>query len=81
VKTNPSVLKRTAIKGTQHINCLNPDHRTKREVNSTYQQVARRRPEEAIESAEKTEGKTERLSKSNLKQGVATGLKGSYFNV
>jgi hypothetical protein len=59
---------------------LNPEHRTKREVDSTYQQVARSSPEEAIEGTETTECKTERLSESNLKQGVATGLKGAYFN-
>jgi len=79
VKTNPSVLKRTAIRTTQHINCLSPDHRTKREVDSTYQQVARSSLEEPIEGAETTERKTEGLSESNLKQGVATGLKGAHF--
>ena len=45
-------------------------------MDSTYQQVARISPEEEIEGATATECGTERLSESNLKQGVATGLEG-----
>jgi hypothetical protein len=57
---------------------LNPDHRTNREVDGTYQQVARSSVEEAIEDA-KTE--TERLSENELKQGVAAGPKKAYCNI
>jgi len=56
--------------------CLNPGHITKREVDSSYQQVARSSPQEAIESAKTTECGTERLVESNRKQGVTTGLEG-----
>ena len=37
-------------------------------MDSTYQQVARRNPEEAIEGAKTTESETEGLSDSKLKQ-------------
>ena len=45
-------------------------------MDSTYQQVARSRLEEAIEDVKTTECGSERLSESNRKQGVATGLEG-----
>jgi hypothetical protein len=50
-------------------------------VDSTYPQVARSSSEEAIEGTETAECETVRLSESNLKQGVATGLKGAYINI
>jgi hypothetical protein len=76
LQTNQSVIQRTAITVKQHKTCFNPDHKTKREVDGTYQQVESSSAEQAIEGAKRTEGGTEGLSEINRKQGVAAGLKG-----